>query len=440
MNAFMPQAFPLLLGTAKVDITPKYPVSLAGFAFRTEPFEQVRSRLYARIFLFEQQQGDDGSRKRALLVSADLICWGSDRLPLIRQTLKQRWGLEEDAVILHATHSHSGPQTSERLLPSIGTADEGYLQWLEQSLYDGIGQAIETLEPVTVERGQGFCDFNINRRIIVNGTAVSGPNKDGPVDREVHVVRFRSSDSRTKAVLVHYTCHPTVTGDNYVSSEFPGAAMALIEQELDHQGLAAFIQGCCGDIRPALIRDGSFYRGSIREVRRFGRKLAEEALAVLRRPMRKVADLRLQTAGTSFPLPLQELPSLRALEENRMRDDVVGEWSRYLLEHPERIGQSVQFELSMLRLGGELVFLSMNGEVVVEYGLMLKRNYRGAILPVPYSNGMIGYIPTSRQIAEGGYEGRDSFVYFGLPAPFDLSLEEQITTRMKQWIEQWFEQ
>jgi hypothetical protein len=49
--------------------------------------------------------------------------------------------------------------------------------------------------------------------------------------------------------------------------------------------------------------------------------------------------------------------------------------------------------------------------------LYIKQLSQGGTLPLGYSNGMVGYVPTAAQIAEGGYEGDSSSVSFGLPAP-----------------------
>ena len=62
----------------------------------------------------------------------------------------------------------------------------------------------------------------------------------------------------------------------------------------------------------------------------------------------------------------------------------------------------------------------------MEYGLFIKKQSGGSVLPLPYSNGMIGYVPTADQLSEGGYEASESTKFFGLPAPFDPSLERRI--------------
>ncbi|HVC97429.1 MAG TPA: hypothetical protein VND64_27350 [Pirellulales bacterium] len=43
-----------------------------------------------------------------------------------------------------------------------------------------------------------------------------------------------------------------------------------------------------------------------------------------------------------------------------------------------------------------------------------------------YTNDVMAYVPSRRVLLEGGYEGADSMVYYGLPAPWDPRVEELI--------------
>jgi hypothetical protein len=92
--------------------------------------------------------------------------------------------------------------------------------------------------------------------------------------------------------------------------------------------------------------------------------------------------------------------------------------------------------MSWLKLCEGLSLLTMNAEMVVEYGLFIKQRFAGSVLPVPYSNGMIGYVPTQRQVAEGGYEARESIAYFSLPAPFEATVETAIHEAIYRLIDQ----
>jgi hypothetical protein len=415
----------LNLGVAKADITPTRPLPLAGFAHRDGAFEEILHPLNARILLLQQEDAN-GTSEAALIVSADIIWWGPERIVPLSNKVLDVLRLERAAVIFHATHNHSGPQTTDQFVPAIGRLDSHYQSLLESSVLEGVRTALKNVEPVYIDRAAGLCRFNVNRRKLVNGRVIMAPNYDGPADPEVDVTRFKTTAGLTKALLVHYACHPTTTADNCVSSDFPGVAMELVERELGNQAVAAYLQGCCGDVRPDLTSGQRFYRGHDTDVQRLARLLADEVLAILRRPMRPCSPARLVSHRSVLSLYYQALPTTPGLQATRQRTDVIGEWSRLLLDHPERLRPGIALISHLLRIADEVSLLTTNAEMVAQYGLFVKRQFAARILPVAYSNGMIGYVPTAEQLNEGGYEAIDSHYYFGLPAPFARSVEERI--------------
>lgn len=395
------------LGVARRDITPLHPLPLAGFGHRTGEMEGVAHPLYLKAMVLQSSTASD-ERALALIVSADIIWWGSDRIKRIYTMISQRWGIPSSAVILNATHTHSGPQTSDRFGHAIGRMDQRYVEFLESMLAEAIEEAFGNLEPVAIEQGSGQCGIGINRRRWEHGQIIMAPNEEGTVDPELNVIRFVAENNRQKAIMVHFACHPTTTDQNLISSEFPGVAMALVEKNLGTDTTAFFIQGCCGDVRPRLVRDGQFYRGGNEEVVRFGTELAAQVMGVLQHPMRRIQPGMIGSRSVTAELPLDVPP------DSSIR--------------PE----SVPFHIHLVTIADELSLLAMNGEVVTEYGSYVKQLFAGKVLPVGYSNGMLGYIPTAKQIAEGGYEADGSHVYFHLPARFSSSLEEIIKREIRE--------
>ena len=64
------------------------------------------------------------------------------------------------------------------------------------------------------------------------------------------------------------------------------------------------------------------------------------------------------------------------------------------------------------------------GEVVADYAFNLRQLYQPQRLWIgAYANAFPGYIPSQRIWREGGYEGGDATVYFGLPNRFDEKVE-----------------
>lgn len=88
-------------------------------------------------------------------------------------------------------------------------------------------------------------------------------------------------------------------------------------------------------------------------------------------------------------------------------------------------------KVQYIKLNEQLSLLCCNAELVQAYGLFIKQ-LAGNILPLGYSNGMIGYVPTQKQLAEGGYESVESIFYFGLPARLSSDNERNIQQAFKK--------
>jgi hypothetical protein len=412
----------ILLGTAKVDITPDKPIPLAGYSHRIGPYDAVHRRMQLRINCFQQEES--GKTRRLLVVQGDIIWWGSERMDSIRQKLNERYGFKASEVILNASHTHGSPQTSAIFCSNLGLPDEDYLNLLENALISGIESALANLEPITIERGYGECRIGVNRRKWMDGVIVMAPNPDGPIDPEVTVIRFRKLNNDTKAIFIHYTCHPTTTGDNFITSEYPGVAATHVEETVGAGVVVSFLQGCTGDVRPALHRDGRFYPGHDEDVVRLGHILADEVLRVITiSPMQTLRPCRLAGERLVVELPYQRLSGdekIRAVAEQ------VGhyvEWAELMRSGPRTLRAHETLEMTRLDIADGFSLLAIDGEIVVEYGLYVKDRSHGRVLPLGYSNGMIGYVPTSRQIIEGGYESDRSCYSFAMPGPFDPQIE-----------------
>ncbi|GIP36996.1 alkaline ceramidase [Paenibacillus sp. J31TS4] len=409
----------LHLGVRKVDITPMEPVPLAGFAVRSGqgPFTGVSERLFARLFVFDSQAlDDDGAAKRALLVSADLIWWGSERVPRLKARISERYGIEPDAILLHGTHTHSGPQTSALFTSYLGVPDEAYLDSLETNVVNGIAEAIHDLEPVHTAKGTGKSELAINRRGLRRT-----PPELRTADQEVSVLRYTREDGSVKAILAHYACHPVITDENRVSPDYVGIAMSEVEGHFGKGTVCGFLQGTCGDLNPG---DGkAVLQGRHDLVVQAGRSFAQAILRTLEEPMAELPAVGLSWRTVTVPLPLASLPEPDVLASGEALPGVQGEWHRIQRSRYAQLKPELPITLTLLRLAEGCSLLAMDAEVVVDYGLAIKRRSLGEVLPVGYTNGMLGYVPTAEMLEEGGYEAVESTVYFAMPSVFSREVE-----------------
>ncbi|MFC3798625.1 hypothetical protein [Cohnella sp. GCM10012308] len=97
---------------------------------------------------------------------------------------------------------------------------------------------------------------------------------------------------------------------------------------------------------------------------------------------------------------------------------------------PRKPSEQALFEITKLKIADGLTFIAMNGEMVADYGLFVKSRSPD-LVPLAYSNGMIGYVTTAEQLLEGGYEPIESVPYFGLPGPFDQTVEATVKKQLK---------
>jgi hypothetical protein len=128
-------------------------------------------------------------------------------------------------------------------------------------------------------------------------------------------------------------------------------------------------------------------------------------------------------------LPLRPYPTERYLSDLTGDNKYLQRRARLYMEAYNKGWDidSYRYPVQAIRLGKEFTILALAGEVVVDYSLRAKREFPDAGLFVAgYSGEVMCYIPSKRVLLEGGYEAEDSMIYYGMPGPFDESVEERV--------------
>lgn len=418
-------------GLAVRDITPELPIRLAGYASRKRPADKLDHPLLVQALALRNPTGE-----RFVFVALDNCEVSRGFMEPVIARWTERFGLPRGTVAVVSSHTHSAPVLEATLTDMTQPAAEEraqierYSRRLKDTLVEVVGAALADLQPARFEYGQGRAAFAMNRRVYQGDRVNFGDNPDGPVDWDVPVLRLQGTNGTPRAVLFGYACHGTSVrgGDDWyvVSGEYMTYARQHLEA-VQPGTLAMYLTGMGADADPAP-------RGRLLDARRHGLELAGAVIGVLGRPMRPVQG-PFKFAYEEIDLPLVEPPDRAKLEQDARSDDVhVRQRAEAYLERL-RAGQplvkSVPLPVAVLRLGDDLTFILMGGEVVVDYSRRLKRLLaHEAPWTVGYAYEVPCYIPSVRLIQEGGYESESSLIYYGFYGPFQTSVEDLLVNRV----------
>lgn len=412
-------------GTAKAAITPTASLWMAGYGARTKPSEGKLHDLWAKALALKDPRG-----KAAVLVTLDVCGVGAEFSNAVRDAAQAQQGLDRDRIVIACSHTHSGPVVGKNLVTMYRLDDpqreriDAYAKALVESVGTLIGQAIDDLEPAELSWATGRADFAVNRR--ANKEADVPALREsialkGPVDHDVPVLKVATAAGKLKAIVSGYACHCTVLDGYKFSGDYAGFAMDEIEAK--HPGVTAlFVAGCGADQNP-------IPRRSVELATAYGKALAKAVGDVLAGPLRRVEG-PLATAYEEIPLKFARLPTRAEVEEAaKSKDFFTASRARSLLATFEAKGalpETYPYPVQAWSLG-DLTWIFLGGEVVVDYSLRLKGNLGSSRTWVSaYSNDVMAYIPSARVLKEGGYEGGGAMLYYGQPSSWADPVEDEI--------------
>ncbi len=411
-------------GAASAKITPDTNMWMAGYAARTEVAEGVELDLYAKALVVEDQAG-----ARWALVTMDLIGVPRNVRRFVAERAEKQFGIAPARLVLNASHTHSGPEM--RPGRADGAADHAkrdaeaaaYTETLQATLIRLIGEAGANAGPATLHYGHARCGFSMNRRMPNDeGGWDNFPNPDGPVDQSVPVLRVANAGGEEVAFVFGYSCHCTTLAGQKFSGDYAGYAQQYLEEA--HPGVVSmFMNGCSGDQNP-------YPRRTTELAQAHGRSLATAVEAALTTKLRPLSgDIR--AAYREIPLAYDTLPTREQLTERAKSGNTreAAHAARVLgrLDDEGTLPADYPFPVQVTRLGDELTWVTLGGEVVVDYSLRLKKEIADPIVWVSgYSNDVMAYIPSLRVWKEGGYEGGDAMKWGTHPTRWSERTEDHI--------------
>ena len=349
-------------GWAKTNITPKYPLPLAGYGARKGAIiSSVHDSVWARGFVF-----DNGFNKSAIITLDALII-----PPAVTEALKimlPEIGYSIDQIFMSATHTHCS--VGGWADSWIGTQFAGkYRNEIVSDLANAIIATIKKAEAELLNAKVGYARYDASpftRNRLVG--------EKGSRDPWLRVVKIQQENGNI-ALITTFAAHATVLSHrqmNY-SRDYPGALVDSLEN-LKNIDFAAFCAGAVGSHSPVAKGENAYNRISL---------LASNLTSIIGANVSSIPMNKVQRSGTiRFDVPLRK-PHMRVSTNWRVRPWIF-----------EKLTEASPAYISLLRIGN-ITFVGtpcdFSGELTAaidEKAIALNLD----VLVTSFNGGYIGYI------------------------------------------------
>ncbi len=362
-----------------------------------------------------------------VIVGLDVVGINGDFIGLVKEEIKINTGIPASAIFINASHTHFAPVTQNwpTWQKSNELADSLYLyKHVKGAIIKSVNQSLSELSPAELYFGRGEADLGYNRALAEHPEIY---------DNTVDVIKVKYLNSKKESYLFMAACHPVFstagTLHYTISANFPGVAKKLVEERTGTSN-SVFLQGTAGDINP--LDQGENITGE---------KLANEVISILSSPMERISG------STSYYLDSIQIPidplsreEIIAFKKDNMEKehDMLSErnrkWSDIMLEYYDenKMPSSMSVYVHTLNIGNWKI-VGLSRETTSSYSLEIKKLWPDHLVSVVgYTNDVSSYLPTHMHIEEKNYEGCDSFIWYGMPGTFPLSVENTIVSFVKE--------
>lgn len=443
-------------GAATSNITPYLGTNLIG-GLSPRGSLHIHDELHARCLVL-----DDGNTRLAIVIIDNVKFPTEIHLPT-KKRIQKLTGLPPQNVLIAATHTHSAPSLRGTSYLQLNEPLDEYQRFVIRRIADGVQRAINHLEPARIAWGEGEVPQHVfNRRwLLKDGQTVTSPFGDeelaamnpgryldlldkpaGPVNPKVYVLSVQSTEGRPIAVLASYWLHYVGgVGQGNISADYFGVFADRIEELLSNRNPSSSTESADSNSDQAPFEDhppfvGILSNGASGDVnnndyanyRKPGRKryaryekmrevaddVAQEVARVekslhYRNHVELGAAAEMVTLKRRRPTHQQLKRARAVLKEARTEAGEDRDFSRQLI-FAQRAIQAADWPdtadafVQTLRIG-DLGIAALPFEVFVEIGFDIQhRSPFENTFVIGLANGGLGYLPSPRQHALGGYE------------------------------------
>lgn len=441
------------IGWAEADITPQRPVLIAG-QFNARLSEGVLDPITATVLVLES------AGEQVVWVSCDLVGIADDLRAAVRQRLTGQAGLDPKKIILHATHSHTGPElrVANKFddLPLNAMPPGELLAFTADGIAGAVRRAWNSRAPGGISFGLGHAVVGRNRRSVDKAgkstmyADVARPNFshiEGFEDHDVNLLATYDLQGGLTGLVVNLACPAQVTESLYkLSADFWHETRVELRRRLGSKLFVAAQCSTAGDIAPHFDYKSSYNgKPALRMLKLKQRTMRQEIAHRLANATEEILPLIAQTIEKdpvlkhrveTLQLPLNQLEESHVAdarkemeiwnaryESERKKLDALPKyptegrwyvavttafsrmrWNRGVLERFEqqKTNPFRPEEIHVVRLG-DVAFATNPFEYFLDYGIKIKAKSPAAQTFLVQLAGSGSYVPSARSVVGGGY-------------------------------------
>jgi|GEM_PF-2241380 len=361
----------LYAATGRAIITPdesNFPcIQYMGGTGSNRLAEGTYTDLEMRVLVLEQ----DGVH--LVLVAQDLIGWIISDVDAVQDEL-ETYGIDRTHVVIHSTHTHTGPDTIGVYGPDwniTGRCPE-YADFLKQTIVDAVIDISDDMVPVELYA----TETKINEPLSNHETLLNDIRIPFVTNDNFSVAKLVKENGDVLASVINWNSHPeAMIVYNEYSADFPHWARNTIEAAIG--GTALYFSGTVGgmmtpigldvpeyteDGQPVMDGDTQKVVSEDSDVKAWslGYKVAEYALAALENAEKISEPLKIETS--SIKIPLENMVFVIAFQMG-----VLPEYDGMITDDMDFCGMSGCFPQVMQHITfGKLHIIPLPGELFPE--------------------------------------------------------------------------
>ena len=442
----------LSVGFARVDITPPLGSFMPGY-YQDRRAKKILDPLQINMVAFS-----DG-KTTALVAQYDTEALSDSVADKMRDAIVKVTGVDRDAIILHASHTHDGGFLAQKTGHGSNVqadarateVDRIYLDLCVSRSADAAVEAIADLKPATLSCGRNVAKrISFGRRYLMkNGKVQTNPGTNNPdivrpvgtADETVQVLRIDREGAKP-ICLINFQTHPDVVGGETITADWPGLTRKVFEAATMGEALCIVINGTQGDVNHCnvlplpgelngLRRDFDAVDRGYDHAKHMANVLAASALGVwLKCAAVEAGEIRFHVGNVRVPANkakdsdeknLAWANEVWALHETGKDAEISAKYGCYEMELTTEIARAGRIRnmakhddfhdlpITTIAIGDDVAFCGFPGEPFNDIGVAVRKDspFKLTILSC-LTNGSRGYFPFSDSYKQGGYESATS--------------------------------